>query len=249
MKTVLGIETTCDETAAAVVSLDPDGAPVIPRQRGAEPDRRARGLWRRRAGDRRPRHVEVLDRLIARALERARDAPFRPRRHRRRGGAGADRRRAGRPRHRQDPGAGGEQAAAGGQPSRSPRPHRPADGRARLPLPAAARLPGTRSSSPCAASAITCASAAPSTTPSARPSTRPPSSSASAIPAARGGAHGRVGDPERFALPRRCSGGGRPILPLRPQDALRIEAERTAPWPSATWPTSAPASRRRWSMW
>ena len=71
MKTVLGIETTCDETAAAVVSLDPDGAPVIRANEvlsqiaehaaygGVVPEIAARA------------HVEVLDRLIARALERA----------------------------------------------------------------------------------------------------------------------------------------------------------------------------------
>lgn len=71
MKTVLGIETTCDETAAAVVSLDPDGAPVIRSNEvlsqiaehaaygGVVPEIAARA------------HVEVLDRLIARALERA----------------------------------------------------------------------------------------------------------------------------------------------------------------------------------
>ena len=70
-KTVLGIETTCDETAAAIVSGDGDGRRSHPRQRGAEPDRGARGLWRRRAGDRRPRPCRGLDRLIARALDRA----------------------------------------------------------------------------------------------------------------------------------------------------------------------------------
>ncbi len=71
MKTVLGIETTCDETAAAVVSLDPEGMPAIRSNEvlsqiaehaaygGVVPEIAARA------------HVEVLDRLVARALERA----------------------------------------------------------------------------------------------------------------------------------------------------------------------------------
>ncbi|MCJ2098550.1 MULTISPECIES: tRNA (adenosine(37)-N6)-threonylcarbamoyltransferase complex transferase subunit TsaD [Methylobacterium] len=70
-KTVLGIETTCDETAAAVVSVDADGIGQIRSNEvlsqiaehaaygGVVPEIAARA------------HVEVLDRLIARALERA----------------------------------------------------------------------------------------------------------------------------------------------------------------------------------
>jgi N6-L-threonylcarbamoyladenine synthase len=71
VKTVLGIETTCDETAAAVVSIDEDGVPAIRANEvlsqiaehaaygGVVPEIAARA------------HVEVLDRLVARALERA----------------------------------------------------------------------------------------------------------------------------------------------------------------------------------
>ncbi len=70
---VLGVETSCDETAAAVVTEAGRGA----LRRGAEPGRAARPLRRRRAGDRlarsRPRHPPGD-----------------------RGGAGARRRRAGR---------------------------------------------------------------------------------------------------------------------------------------------------------
>ena len=70
-KTVLGIETTCDETATAVVVLDEVGLPHIRANEvlsqiaehaaygGVVPEIAARA------------HVEVLDRLIARALERA----------------------------------------------------------------------------------------------------------------------------------------------------------------------------------
>ncbi len=69
---VLGIETTCDETAAAVVRLRPDGAGEILADEvmsqiaahaafgGVVPEIAARA------------HVEVLDGLIARALEKAR---------------------------------------------------------------------------------------------------------------------------------------------------------------------------------
>ena len=49
---VLGIETTCDETAAARRATAPGRRRRHPRQRDHEPDRRARGLWRRRAGNR-----------------------------------------------------------------------------------------------------------------------------------------------------------------------------------------------------
>ncbi len=70
-KTVLGIETTCDETAAAVVSVDEEGGAQIRANEvlsqiaehaaygGVVPEIAARA------------HVEVLDRLIARALDRA----------------------------------------------------------------------------------------------------------------------------------------------------------------------------------
>lgn len=68
---VLGIETTCDETAAAVVSIAPDGRPEILSNEvlsqiedhapygGVVPEIAARA------------HVEVLDGLVKRALERA----------------------------------------------------------------------------------------------------------------------------------------------------------------------------------
>ena len=68
---VLGLETTCDETAAAVVRLRPDGSGEILADEvmsqiaahaaygGVVPEIAARA------------HVEVLDGLIARALEKA----------------------------------------------------------------------------------------------------------------------------------------------------------------------------------
>ena len=72
---VLGIETTCDETAAAVVELGPDGTGDILSNEvlsqiaehaaygGVVPEIAARA------------HVEVLDRLVARALANA-DSTF-----------------------------------------------------------------------------------------------------------------------------------------------------------------------------
>ncbi len=68
---VLGIETTCDETAAAVVRLQPGGGGEILSNEvmsqiaehaaygGVVPEIAARA------------HIEVLDRLVVRALERA----------------------------------------------------------------------------------------------------------------------------------------------------------------------------------
>ena len=71
---VLGIETTCDETAAAVVRLAPDGSGEILADEvmsqitahaafgGVVPEIAARA------------HVEIVDMLIARALDRAKVA-------------------------------------------------------------------------------------------------------------------------------------------------------------------------------
>ena len=75
---VLGIETTCDETAAALVARDPDGrgrilSDIVLSQTeehaafgGVVPEIAARA------------HVEVLDLLIERALGRSRHASCRP---------------------------------------------------------------------------------------------------------------------------------------------------------------------------
>ena len=72
---VLGIETTCDETAAAVVRLRPDGTGEILADEvmsqiaahaaygGVVPEIAARA------------HVEIIDSLVARALRRAKLAP------------------------------------------------------------------------------------------------------------------------------------------------------------------------------
>ncbi len=114
---VLGLETTCDETAAAVVRLKPDGSGEILADEimsqiaahaafgGVVPEIAARA------------HVEVLDGLIARALQKAGMQARRSRRRRGCGGSGADRRRAGRPLGGQGLRDRLRQAVPGGQPS------------------------------------------------------------------------------------------------------------------------------------
>ena len=138
---VLGIETSCDETAASVVALRDGGAARNPVQRRAQPDRGACGLRRRRAGDRGARPCRGAGRhrsrrrlpMPARRLPTSTRSPRPP-----------------------DPGLvgglivglmtakaiarGGRQAAARGQPSRRPCADGAADRRARLSLSAAARL-------------------------------------------------------------------------------------------------------------
>ena len=92
---VLGIETTCDETAAAVVRLQPGGGGEILSNEvmsqiaahaaygGVVPEIAARA------------HIEVVDHLVERAPCEARIAVGGPRRNRRGGRPRPDRRRAG----------------------------------------------------------------------------------------------------------------------------------------------------------
>ena len=126
---VLGIETTCDETAAAVVERHDDGRGYHRVQRGAVADRRTCGLRRRGAGNRGARPCGG-----ARPHHRDCDGGRRPRvrRSRRRGGGGrsrADRRRHRRPDHRQGDCDRARKAADRRQPSRGPRPDGAADRR------------------------------------------------------------------------------------------------------------------------
>ena len=138
--TVLGIETSCDETAAAVVLRRDDGrgeilSDIVLSQTedhaafgGVVPEIAARA------------HVEALDGVIRAAMTQAGrqlGGSRRDRRHRR---AGADRRPARRhhdcTRHR----GGAADPADAAQPPRRPCAHRDADRPGALPLPAAARL-------------------------------------------------------------------------------------------------------------
>ena len=116
---VLGIETTCDETAAAVVQLQPGGAGEILSNEimsqiaehaaygGVVPEIAARA------------HIEIIDRLVELALDRAGRRAGRSRRDRRRGGAGSHRRGHGGADHGESLGLGEPQAFPGDQPSRS----------------------------------------------------------------------------------------------------------------------------------
>ena len=124
---VLGIETTCDETAVAVVAdrLGGDGGEILSNEvlsqiaqhaayGGVVPEIAARA------------HIDVLG-----PPDRPRAGPMRKstcegrRRHRRCGGAGADRRRAGRAHRRQGAGAGAAASPSSpstiSKPMRSPR--------------------------------------------------------------------------------------------------------------------------------
>ncbi len=157
---VLGIETTCDETAAAVVERPETGpgnilSNVVLSQinehaafGGVVPEIAARA------------HVEALDMIIAKAMAEARCHLRRPRRRRRRRRTRPDRRRDRGPHHRQGDRAGQREAADGGQSSRGPRPHRAAHRRHAVSLlPVPRRPAATRRSLRCSASANTCGSA------------------------------------------------------------------------------------------
>ncbi len=180
---VLGIETSCDETAAAVVV---DGHEVLSSVVSSQVDLHARfgGVVPEIASR---AHVELLTPVIARALVEARDRR-RPRRRRRRHRRARAHRRPARRRQRgQDPGPGVGRALRGRQPPRGPPLRRPPRGsRARAPGGRAARLgrphPARADGGPRSA---TVSSARPSTTPPARPSTRSPATSASATRAVR----------------------------------------------------------------
>ena len=211
---VLGIETTCDETAAAVVRLAPGGGGEILSNEvmsqiaehaaygGVVPEIAARA------------HIEVLDRLILRALEHA-------------GVRLAD--------------LDGVAAAAGpgliggvivgltmakalalasrkpyrGQSSRSARADRAAHRRDFLPYLLLLVSGGhTQLVARARASATTCGSARPSTTPSAKPSTRSRNCSACPIPAARRSRSRALKATRRASIFRgRCSAGRNPISP------------------------------------
>ena len=129
---VLGIETSCDETAAAVVERERRPRRILANLVLRQVDEHAR-LWRRRAGNRRPRPSRRIDRVIG-APRGGRRRLRRSRRHRRHRRARADRRRHRRRDDRQGDRAGARQAAARGQSSRSPCADGAADRRRRFPI-------------------------------------------------------------------------------------------------------------------
>ena len=246
---ILGIETSCDETAAAVVVRDAAGRGDDPLQRRAQPARRTRALWRRRARARGPR-------------------PRRPaRRHHR---AAPSTRPASRSRDLdaiaatagpgliggvlvglttgQGAGRGARQAADRGQPPRGPRAHRAAHRRRRLPLSACCWSRAATASSSLVARRRRLRALGHHHRRRARRGLRQgrPSCSASAIPAApRSSGRPTAAIPTRFRFPRPLlARGPARFLVLRPQDrrAPRGRADRAA-HATRTSPTSPRASR------
>ena len=137
---VLGIETTCDETAAAVVERQSDGSGRIlsnivrsqtdehARFGGVVPEIAARA------------HVDLLDGIVDRAMKEADVGYAQAFGGRRRRGPRPDRRRDRRPDHRESDRDGARHAADRGQPSRGPRADAAADLRAGVSLLPVSRL-------------------------------------------------------------------------------------------------------------
>ena len=137
---VLGIETTCDETAAAVVERLSDGSGRIlsnivrsqteehARFGGVVPEIAARA------------HVDVLDGIVDSAMKQAGVDYAQAFGGRRRRGSRPDRRRDRRPHHRESDRDGARYAADRGEPSRGPRADAAADLRAGVSLLPVSRL-------------------------------------------------------------------------------------------------------------
>ena len=204
---VLGIETSCDETAAAVVGDRP--RPEIRRQPdplASSPSTRPMAGWCRRS----PRGPtsSIIDAIVAAALARPASAIGELDGVAAAAGPGLIGGLIVGLVGRQGGGLGRRQAVRRGQPPGGPCAGGPAGGRRRLSLSAAAGL-----RRPCQLlvvrrrRATTAGWARPSTTRPARPSTRSPRCSAWAIPAGRRwSALAASGDPARFALPRPLQG-------------------------------------------
>ena len=252
MMRVLGIETTCDETAAAVVRLRPDGTGEILADEvmsqiaahapfgGVVPEIAARA------------HVEIIDLLIARALKRAQSRGQGSGRRGGRGRSGPDWRRARRPDGGQGRGVGVRQAFRRRQPPRGACADRAPDGEA-SPSRFSCSSPraGIRRSSRSRASATTTGSARPWTTPSAKRSTRPPNCWGCPFPAGRRSRRRRkAAIPRDSRCPGLCSAGRTPIFRC-PGSRRRCVWRRNPPrrCARATSPISAPRFRRRWSTW
>ena len=243
---ILGIETSCDETAAAVV-VDGTRRAVVG---GVEPGRPARPLRRRRARDRQP-------------------GPRRAAHPGGRRGAGRGGRRrtptstpwpppsgpglvgsllvgvSARPRRWRSCGTCRSSASTTSRPTSTPRFLEEPD--LELPARRAARVGRPHDARRTwRTTAATGCSARPSTTPPARRSTRSPATSASATRAGRPSTASPIeGDPTPSRFPRAMLDEGYDFSLLRAEDRgdqPRPQAPRRAPPP--TWP---PRSRRRWS--
>ena len=244
---VLGIETSCDETAAAVV----DGGGADRLVGGEQPDRPARPLRRGGARAGRPGPRGAADPGAGRGPGRGRL------RHRRRrastpwpsptgpGSSGRCWWAWPRPRRWPWPGTSPWSASTTWRPTSSPRcSSSPTSG---WPLVVLLVSGGhTLLDRGDRARAATGCSAGPSTTPPARPSTRWPGSSGSATRAGRPStAVADQGDPAAFAFPRSLPGDGLRLLLQRAQDGGGHA--RCASSPDAATADVAASFRRPWS--
>ena len=246
---VLGIETTCDETAAAVVERQSDGGgescPTscarrprsMPPIGGVVPEIAARA------------HVDVLDGIVDRAMKEAGVGFAQLSAVAAAAGPGLIGGVIVGPDHREGDRDGARHAADRGEPSRGPRADAAADLRAGvslLPVPRLRRShPDRRRAS---ASANMCGSAPPSTTPWARPSTRSQKCSGLPYPggpeverAARGG------DPDALCLSAADARARRRqflAVGIEDRGAQRGQPARRR-WSRRTSAISAPAFRRR----
>ena len=137
---ILGIETTCDETAAAVVERTEDGKRPDSVQHRAVAGQRARRIRRRGAGDRRARPCRGARCHHRQGDGRGGDVVRSARRHRRRRRARPDRRRHRRPDHGEGHRARPRQAADRGQSSGGACAHRAAHRRDAVSLLPVSRL-------------------------------------------------------------------------------------------------------------
>ena len=200
---MLGIETTCDETAAAVIERRERRLGADPVQHRAFADRGAYAVRRRGAGDRRARPCRRARRHhVAAAMKESRHSLSAIVGGRRGRGSRPDRRRHRRPDHRKGDRDGARHAADRGQSSRGPRADATADLRAgvsvlsvsglRRPHPDRRRHRRRR---------ICPVSAPPSTTQWAKPSTRSPKCWRCPIRAARRSSARRSdGDPQTVCV-------------------------------------------------
>ena len=250
---ILGIETSCDETAAAVVTADGQVLSSIVASQ-AELHARYGGVVPEVASR---RHLELVGPVVREALDEAGVELGRSRADRRHAGPGPDRCAARRPL-----GGQGDRLVA----RHAARPRRSPAGPRGVALPrrrprssrrssACSRAAGTRSCSPCASAARSSASAPRSTTPPARRSTRAPGCSACRYPGRRRDRRARArGRPRGVLASRsrasRASTSRSPASRRRSSTRSAISATRSSPrgGPTSPRPTSgrscAPSTQR-----
>ena len=243
---VLGIETTCDETAAAVAVAAPRRRGRNPRRRDNQPDRGACRLWRRRFRKSPPGPMSRSSIASFRARCGERSSPPATSTSRRRAGPGliggvlVGLMTRGKNR------VGGA-AVLGGQPPRGARPGGAAGAAIGVSLSVAVGFRRLRPRSPgrSRTSASTSVWARRWTMRSAKPSTRSPRCSASATRRSRcRGASPRGRSDPLSAAPSAARAAQRRFFIVRPQDGDAADCFVDRPTFEMS-PTSAPRSRRR----